>query len=150
MCKPKAERIWWRWRRRRGAAVGSCGEELGAHDRGGLRSGGAAVQDKGQGQSLTSQVHPAAMQPAAFIKEKCRKVGIQFESCFCPANAYHRRTQCVPYEYHAYHMRTICVPHAYHMRTTCVPLAYHLRIICIPDAYHELTCVPSVVIRIMR
>ena len=52
-------------RRRRGAAAGSCGEELGAHDRGGVRSGGAAAQGKGHVQSLTSQVHPAAMQPAA-------------------------------------------------------------------------------------
>ena len=52
-------------RRWRGAAARSDGEELGAHDRGGERSSGAAVQDKGYGQSLTSQVQPAAVQPAA-------------------------------------------------------------------------------------
>ena len=56
------ERQWWR-----GAAARSGGEELGVHDRGGVKSGGAAAQGKGQGQSLTSQVQPAAMQPAACI-----------------------------------------------------------------------------------
>ena len=67
-----------------------CGEELGAHDRGGVRSGGAAAQGKGQGQLLTSQVrrcslqresrlHPQ-MQPAACIAAVATRPAEQAES----------------------------------------------------------------------